>query len=112
MLLEADLRGQTTNRVLKLDIQTVLEILPLARARSAAMFPLAQEVREEITQIADPSRLKIKSPKIKAAGPASRLWSPGPGGKCVVAELVVSTALLGIAQDLVGLADFLELRFR
>src|SRR5690606_3601311 len=88
------------DRLLEIHAQLVGEVgaaKHLAAAAAAAAKDIAEHVAENVAETVRP----------EAAGPAR------PGANAFVSELVVGRTLLGAVQDVIGLADFLELaRFR
>ena len=95
----ADLRGLAVERLFERDLHVVAQIrAALAPARAAAPAAHAEEVVEDIGE----RRGEIRTEAVRrAAAPA--MLERG------VAEAVVGGALLGVLEDVVGFADFLEL---
>jgi len=112
VFLHGDLGGDAPHRVDKIDVQTVVEVFSLQGTVSSHSRLAAEEAGKKISQVAEPPRPKIHPAKIETAKPGARLRTSRRSGETVMAELIVLAALLRVAQDLVGLAQILELPLR
>jgi hypothetical protein len=109
VLLQRDLGGNPPDRILKVDVQAVMEILPLAGALRLRTAPPSEEIREDIPQITESPGAKVRPAEVEPPEPGARLRPAGSLSMPVVSELIVLAALLGVAQYLVGFREILEL---
>jgi hypothetical protein len=109
VLLQRDLGGDPPDRILEVDVQAVVEILPLARALRLRAPPSSEEIREDIPQIAESPGAEVRPAEVEPPGSGARLRPSGGSSAPVMPELIVLATLLGVAQNLVGFREIFEL---
>ena len=106
--LHANLGGEAPHSIDEIDIQAVVNVLPCGRALRPDAALAAEEIGEEIPEIAEPTGSVVHPAEIEPTRPGPRLRPARSPRVSVMAELIVLAPLLLVAEDLVGRRDLLE----